>query len=284
MSLISCSGAKLWSLVSQSTAQAVKIDVIFDIEHQLGADIYYTKGQAKGTVVFIYGGSWRSGSKDIYSFLADGIVKFGYNVVIPSYRLFPKAAFPEFIRDIETFMLWLDHHATQLHLNTENLFLMGHSAGAFNAAMYLTDSQYNKPLNYAGFIGLAGPYDFFLPTSNPEYIDIFSENGRFNRADSLPVNQPVTDLSPVVTRALLLHGAADTVVTPKNVDRFASYLKRCGVAVDTKVYDDIGHAQLIGAINNVPMASRDIRNDLARFLDKAVLIPAPPQVPVNRAQ
>lgn len=271
MTLLSCSTAKIWTFISQSTAQAVKSDVVFDAQHQLSSDIYYTKGQAKGTVIFIYGGSWRTGSKDIYGFLADGLVKFGYNVVIPSYRLYPEAAYPEFIRDIETFMVWFDKNAGQLELATDKRFLMGHSAGAYNAAMYLTDSQYHKPFKYDAFIGLAGPYDFFLPSSNPEYIPIFTDNGEFNNQDSLPANQPTTDLTHLVSHALLLHGAADKTVTPKNIDRFANYLQYCGISVKTKIYDDIGHAELIGAINNVPMISHNIRNDLVSFLDQLKL-------------
>lgn len=271
MTLLSCSTAKIWSFISQSTAQAVKSDVIFDIENQLATDIYYTKDQAKGTVIFIYGGSWRTGSKDMYGFLADGLVKFGYNVVIPSYRLYPDAAYPEFIRDIETFMIWFDKNAEQLKLATDKRFLMGHSAGAYNAAMYLTDSQYHKPFQYDAFIGLAGPYDFFLPSSNPEYIPIFTDNGEFNNQGSLPVNQPTTDLTHLVSHAFLLHGAADKTVTPKNIDRFAKYLERCGISVQTKIYEDVGHAELVGAINNVPMVSHNIRGDLVSFLDQLTL-------------
>lgn len=266
LSLAGCSGAKMWSWVSRSTADAIKKDVVFNSDKGLTADIYYARPQ-KGTVIFVYGGSWRSGDKAMYGFLADGLVQCGYNVVIPNYRLYPHAAYPEFVVDLEQFMHWFDINAASRDLSTDKLFLMGHSAGAYNAAMYLTNARFKKPRHFDAFIGLSGPYDFFLPTKNPEYLPIFTENGPFNTPAALPVNQPVTPLNTVVTRALLLHGAADTLVTPKNIEQFTHYLERCGVTVSSKIYNDIDHKQMISAINNVPMIDHTIRDDVTAFLD-----------------
>lgn len=267
MSLFGCSGATLWNLASQSTAKTIKTDIIFDSRHSLATDIYYSKAPAKGTIIFIYGGSWRTGNKDMYRFVADGLLKYGYDVVIPSYRLYPDAAYPEFISDIETFMLWLHENHRQQDIRLQNVFIMGHSAGAYNAAMYLTDNAFAKPFAYNGFIGLAGPYDFFLPTKNPEYQPIFSENGNYNSSASLPVNQPAGELDSHFTRALLLHGANDDIVTPKNIDQFASYLKARHIEVTTRIYDDMDHRQLIGGVNNVPLAPRTVRNDIINFIE-----------------
>ncbi|HEY7771973.1 MAG TPA: alpha/beta hydrolase [Marinagarivorans sp.] len=265
------SAAKIWNWMSVNTAQTVKRDVLFNEAHGLATDIYYanTENQpSKGTIIFIYGGSWRSGNKELYGFLADGLGKYGYDVVIPSYRLYPNAAYPEFVQDVADFMQWYADNAQAFNLSLDNLYLMGHSAGAYNAAMYLTDPSYAKPLSYQAFIGLAGPYDFFLPTEDPKYIPIFTENGPFNVPNSMPAHQPGNNLAKIVKRALLLHGKDDTIVTPKNIASFGQYLTDKNVAVQTRIYDDVDHKQLVSAVNNVPFVSHNIRDEIIAFIEK----------------
>jgi hypothetical protein len=53
------------------------------------------------------------------------------------------------------------------------LFVMGHSAGAYNAAMVALDARWlqaegMKPSQLAGWIGLAGPYDFLPIGRSPD--------------------------------------------------------------------------------------------------------------------
>ncbi len=45
-------------------------------------------------VVFFYGGSWNSGSKDDYSFVGEALASRGIVVVIADYRLYPASALP----------------------------------------------------------------------------------------------------------------------------------------------------------------------------------------------
>ena len=55
---------------------------------------------------------------------------------------------------------------------------MGYSSGAYNAAMLALDARWLKaegiaPSALAGWIGLAGPYDF-LPTTNKGAQPVFN--------------------------------------------------------------------------------------------------------------
>ncbi|MDF9794145.1 acetyl esterase/lipase [Methylorubrum extorquens] len=45
-------------------------------------------------LVFFYGGSWNSGSKDDYAFAAQALAAQGFVTVLPDYRLYPKVRFP----------------------------------------------------------------------------------------------------------------------------------------------------------------------------------------------
>lgn len=50
-------------------------------------------------VIWFYGGSWDSGDRGKYAFIAKRFTEFGYAVAIHDYRLVPDVRFPDFIED-----------------------------------------------------------------------------------------------------------------------------------------------------------------------------------------
>src|SRR5687767_6113581 len=64
-------------------------------------DVYVPSGRASArpTVVFWYGGKWQWGSKEQYRFVGAALANSGYVAILPDYRLFPQARFPQFIED-----------------------------------------------------------------------------------------------------------------------------------------------------------------------------------------
>lgn len=127
-------------------------------------------------VLFWYGGAWRWGSKRRYGFVGEALAQQGIATAVADYRLHPEVAFPEFVRDCAQATAWvLDRAGPELGLSglggSRRLVLAGHSAGAYNAAMVALDPRYlaafgRKPGELAGWIGLAGMYDF-LPLRYP---------------------------------------------------------------------------------------------------------------------
>ena len=81
-------------------------------------------------LVFIHGGSWEEGSKDIYKFLAEGFTSEGFDVAVPNYRLYPDAVYPQMLEDSAKAVA---HVAKQYP--SRPLVIMGHSAGGYNALM-----------------------------------------------------------------------------------------------------------------------------------------------------
>ncbi|MGA9438240.1 MAG: alpha/beta hydrolase, partial [Pseudolabrys sp.] len=85
--------------------------------------------------------------------------------------LVPPARFPTFVEDAARAGRFARKSAARL-------VLMGHSAGAYIAAMLSFDPQWlgqvglNSQTDLAGFIGLAGPYDF-LPIQSRTLRTIF---------------------------------------------------------------------------------------------------------------
>ena len=56
-------------------------------------------GRWRPVIVFFYGGSWQSGARGDYGFVAARLVARGFVVVVPDYRLYPETVYPGFVED-----------------------------------------------------------------------------------------------------------------------------------------------------------------------------------------
>ncbi|NDV85874.1 alpha/beta fold hydrolase [Aurantimonas aggregata] len=227
---------------------------IADLRYQDGErgtyDLYVPDGAGSDTplVVFIHGGSWADGSKDIYPFLGQALASEGIIVAIPNYRLYPAVRFPGFIEDAATATATIardleggDHGVPA---GQRKVFLMGHSAGAQIAGLLATDERWLARESFpasglAGFIGLAGPYDF-LPLTEVRYRQVFPAE---TRAES----QPVAFVDGGEPPMLLIAGEADTVVDPKNTRSLAAKARAQGVSVEEIMVPGVTHTGAITA-------------------------------------
>jgi acetyl esterase/lipase len=110
-------------------------------------------------IIFIYGGSWKSGLREGYGFVGRALAARGFLVAIPDYRLVPDVRYPVFLEDNAAAVHWVVAHAGEYHADAQRMIIAGHSAGAYNAAMLAYDPRWLGADRAAvrGFIGLAGP-------------------------------------------------------------------------------------------------------------------------------
>jgi acetyl esterase/lipase len=201
---------------------------------------------AAPVIVFFYGGNWNSGNRADYLFVGEALAARGCVVVIPDYRLYPDVRFPDFLADCAAATAWTAANIAAYGGNPRRLFLMGHSAGAYNAAMLAFDGRYLEGARVErntlrGFIGLAGPYDF-LPLQGPVTKEVFG-------FPYTPVTtQPIHFVSADAPPSLLMTGSADTTVDPGNSARLAARLRSAGVPVREVVYPGAGHMTIVGAL------------------------------------
>ena len=104
-------------------------------------DLYRPAGAAAGlpaglpVVVFLYGGSWRTGEKGMYPFVGRPLAARGVLVVVPDYRTFPKARIEGILDDSAQAVAWVLAHAAEYGGDPRRVFVMGHSSGAYDAVM-----------------------------------------------------------------------------------------------------------------------------------------------------
>lgn len=225
-------------------------------------DIYrpMTGGRDLPMIVFFYGGSWNSGSKDGYAWVGRALAARGFVVVIPNYRLVPKVRYPAFIEDGAAAIGLALRIAEPLGADPNRIVIAGHSAGAYNAAMLAYDERWlgKDRARVRGFIGLAGPYDF-LPLDGPAVRAAFAQTA------DLQSTQPVAYVDRRDPPAFLGVAGDDRVVKAKNAINFGRKLKAAGVAVEVKTYPGVGHAGLVTAIAKPFRGRADVLDDMTRF-------------------
>jgi acetyl esterase/lipase len=256
-----CSPAALLNSTVSSRGYTRQSDIAYGPLPRQKLDLYTPeKPRADGkSVIFFYGGSWDSGSKGDYLFVAQALASRGVTTIIADYRLYPEVRFPTFLDDAAQATRWA---ADKVGL--EKLYVMGHSAGAHIALMLAANTPYLARAGVdrtkmAGVIGLAGPYDF-LPLKSAKLIDIF---GGANR----PEIQAITFAQAPLPPTLLLHGTADTTVYPRNSENLAAAWRRAGARVELKLYPGVGHIDIVAAFSDLLHKRATTREDVLSYID-----------------
>ncbi|SFD71180.1 alpha/beta hydrolase [Spirosoma endophyticum] len=92
-------------------------------------------------VLFIHGGNWNSGNKNLYAILGRRLARQGAVAVIINYRLSPNVEVPAMAEDCAQAVRWATQHIAEYGGDPDRIFVMGHSAGGGLAALLATDDQ-----------------------------------------------------------------------------------------------------------------------------------------------
>jgi len=262
--LLGCSPLKVLNAFTPGDTFNKTADLSYGSDPRNRLDVYTPVNAASDApvVVFFYGGSWSSGSRSDYSFVGEALASRGIVAVLADYRLYPQVHYQGFLDDSARAVGWTREHIRQYGGDPQRLYVMGHSAGGYNAAMLALDPKWlaavnMKPSMIRGWIGLAGPYDF-LPIENPEVKPVFFF------PNSPPDSQPINHVSAASPPALLMAARDDTLVNPeRNTGGMARRLREEGVSVRELYFSKPGHGTLVAAF------SRPMRG-LAPVLDEVV--------------
>jgi acetyl esterase/lipase len=229
-------------------------------------------GQALPLVMFIHGGGWVTGDPYDYRFIARLLAPAGHAVVLAGYRLDRAGRYPAMLEDGAAALRWIAEHAPAQGGDTARIVLMGHSAGAYNAVMLGLEARWLaqtglSPRAICGVVGLAGPYDF-LPFDNPGTIATFG-----HVVDQLQT-QPIAHVRGDAPPLLLIHGADDQRVRPRNSLSLARAMAGCGGRSETHVITGVGHEGLIMRFARPFSRDRRALGHVLEFLARVTGIPA----------
>jgi len=264
-----CAPLSLFATLSpKDPAARSAVNVAFGPAARQRLDVYgphRTKGQAPVPVaVFFYGGSWDTGRRQDYSWVGKALASRGFVTVIPDYGMYPTVRYPGFLEDGALAVRWAQDHAAEYGGDPSRIVLIGHSAGAYNAAMLALDHRYLEaagvdPKHIRALAGLSGPYDF-LPLTDPIAQRTFGE------ARDLPGTQPLNYVRPDSPPAFLATGDKDTMVYPRNTAKLAAQLRLAGVTVEERHYPNLGHVDMAMALSKPFRGKAPVLKEMTDFL------------------
>ena len=270
--LSGCSGVRVLDTLVPHRGYTAETGIAYGSDPRQRLDVYRPEPAAGGPppplVVFFYGGSWSHGERADYRFVGEALAAHGAVVVVADYRLSPAVRYPAFVQDCALALRWAADHAQALGSDASRLVAMGHSAGAYNAAMLALDPRWLgavglSPDRLAAWIGLAGPYDF-LPIGDPETRVAFAW------PDTPADSQPLAHASARAPRTLLMAAERDTLVDPRrNTGALAAKLRGLGVDVTLHEYTGVSHVTLMGSVATPLRWLAPVHADLLAFLGLA---------------
>ena len=222
-------------------------------------DLYLPAGCNAGgmpLVVWIHGDAWRDGSK------ADCPVKWlaneGYAVASIGYRLSDTAVFPAQLDDCRAAIVEIERNADVWGIDRDRVAVVGSGAGGHLAALVgltsqpaaaraaATDAAGDPTLpRIAAICAVAAPTS--LTTLGPEQDRAGSPASRLVGGPLTEFREAAQRASPVACVSaddppvLILHGATDNAVPPKQAIEFAATLEAAGVDHTLVMLPTVGH-------------------------------------------
>ncbi|WP_420002086.1 alpha/beta hydrolase [Acinetobacter sp. LF10] len=231
-------------------------------------DLYRTKNPKKQRplIVFVHGGSWQHGNKRDYLFIGETFAREGFDVAVINYQLAPENIFPAFVDDLAQAIHYLNQNKAKLNISTDNIILMGHSAGAFNvmSVVYSAQPQQFKYIdNIKAIVGLAGPYHFDYKN------DPLSEHA-FDQKTSYQQVMPYYFINPNKIKHYLLMAENDQLVGNHNSFDLDKALREKGNHSHVMIIPKTGHITIVATLASFVSHYFKTKRTILHFLDEAL--------------
>lgn len=268
LTLVACAGGVVGTLNAVSSTSGLNViqNLHYGPDPRNVLDLYQPQKASRAPMLlFIHGGSWTNGDKNEYKFVGESFARAGYVTAVMSYRLAPQHRYPAYIQDAAQALRYLRDQAGQYGGNPDQLYVMGHSAGAFNAvelvdnARWLTEA--GVPISAVrAVVGVAGPYSY-------DYRTLPSANAFPVGSDPADV-MPSFHVRPDAPPHLLLVAGNDQVVEAANGLKMQSALKAAGVPVTLTVLPGLNHYTIVGSLARSLTFLGKTRQDALDFMAK----------------
>lgn len=137
----------------------VGLDLAYGDHPRERLDLFLPDGVARPPLhMFFHGGYWRSGEKERYSYVAEGLLPAGAAAAIVEYALVPGVDMDELVRQCRAAVSWVASRAGELGIDRERIFVSGHSAGGHIVGMLMAGGWEGAGIVRGG-LALSGLYE-----------------------------------------------------------------------------------------------------------------------------
>jgi acetyl esterase/lipase len=225
--------------MSVASTVSAQVRVISDLDYVAGAEYpdkkdrldVYVPAAAKSApvIVSIHGGGLRQGDKSAQTFVGQRFAAAGNVTVVVNHRLSPAVMHPAHIEDIAAAVAWVKRNIAQYGGDPGKLFVIGHSAGAYLAALLVLDPRYlaahgMTPRDIRGVVPVSGFFYVDRPGVAPDRPkDTWGIDANVWKAAS-----PATYVKRDVPPMLLLYADGDDSWRQQQQGEFATALGQAG--------------------------------------------------------
>jgi acetyl esterase/lipase len=128
------------------------VSVVRDLSYRSGnvpapsksrLDLYLPRGSPGfPVIVAIHGGALVEGDKKSQEFVGRRFAAAGIGTAVINYRLSPEVSHPAHVQDVAAAFAWVNRFIVEFGGRADNIFVIGHSAGAYLAVLLATDGRY----------------------------------------------------------------------------------------------------------------------------------------------
>ncbi len=230
-----------------------------------GAMVYGAAHPNGATLMFMHGGGWTNGYKELLAFMAPPLNDAGFNFISVGYRLAPEFTFPVGWLDAAKAIKWVHDNCRSFGGNSADIFIGGHSAGAHYAALLAVtrdwQSNLDLPTNVIrGCLPISGIYYFTegsgLPM-RPRFLGPVEQKNEFTASPLHYLKNPETKPPPM----MLAHGSDDFPHLIRQAKEMEQRLQTIGAYVERVLLSGKDHlsASHCAAEPNGPWVPRAIR-------------------------
>jgi len=195
--------------------------------------------------VFVHGGAWRGGGKDLYSFPADTFVPAGATYVALNFANIPKVRMPGMADQIRRAVAWLHGNAATFGGDPARIYISGHSSGGHLAAVLLTTDWEALGLPddvIKGGVCASGLYEMrpVMLSSRRNYITLSPEEEA--------ALSPLRHLARIRCPIGVAHGTRESPEFQRQARAFVAALAEGGYRHEFAVLDDLNHFEVCDSL------------------------------------
>ena len=212
-------------------------------DRALHLDLYLpdTISPDKPSLLFIHGGAWSGGSRDVYKYYTVHFAKLGYIAATASYRLSGEAPYPAAVHDTKCAVRWMRANASQYGINPKRIVAIGGSAGGHLSLMlgYSPDAahlegtgghqEHSSSVN--AVVNFYGPVDLTTKMGQESgSVRKFLDDKTYSESPTLYEDaSPLFHLKKGAPPTLTIHGTLDETVKIDQGDMLEEKLKKLGI-------------------------------------------------------